>query len=303
MCASFLCHFSLCLEPENNQKIYAEIFGGLRPTILRYRNTYSIKGCNAEQVTEEMRTDGELHWEAKQKLGYEPETLLTSWSPPGDFKNTGNTCGGDGATLKFTDGVGFDYGALAKWWVDSINAYRNIGIPCRWISVQNEPDYDTPHHDSCMFDLEEDEATGKPGYHQLVSATYDLVNSCVHNPPGLIGPEHTEIDGYLPTGDLLEKLEAVGNHMYGSGYEKGKKCDGFEFPESLIPSIKKAGCWAVENCKPLFMTEFGKLKDHEHGDPLKLGEVVLETFLNGGVSAYLHWDLFWGAGTGEGSLG
>lgn len=48
--------------------------------------------------------------------------------------------------------------------------------------------------------------------------------------------------------------------MYGSGYETGKECDGFERPYTLVSSLKNAGRWAAENEKQLFMTEFGKIR-------------------------------------------
>lgn len=48
--------------------------------------------------------------------------------------------------------------------------------------------------------------------------------------------------------------------MYGSGYQAGKECDGFERPYTLVSSLKNAGRWAVENEKQLFMTEFGKIR-------------------------------------------
>lgn len=235
-----------------------------------------------------MRISGELQYEAEKALEYAPATLLTAWSPPPDLKASGQTAGGVGGSTIRQGENGFDYQGVAEWWAESVQAYRNIGIPCRWVSLQNEPDYDTEHHDCCLMSVHENAEDGKAGYQELVEVTHDVLRCRLGDgAPGLVGPEHTEIDGYLPTGALLEKLECVGNHLYGSGYEQGEKCDGFEKPSTLLGSIQAAGKWAAENCKPLFMTEFGKLSVHEHGDPLKLGQVVLETFLVGGVSAYL----------------
>lgn len=111
------------------------------------------------------------------------------------------------------------------------------------------------------------------------------MHKALRHPPGLVGPEHTKIDGFLPSGKLFDKLEAIGNHMYGSG--------DFESPDSLLPSIQTAGRWAKGNHKELWCTEYGKLKDHEKWDPLKLGQIVLNTLVHGGVSVYSHWDLFW----------
>lgn len=124
---------------------------------------------------------------------------------------------------------------------------------------------------------------------------HDLFHKHLRTPPGLIGPEHTKIDGYLPSGKLLAKLEAVGNHLYGSG--------DFHNPDSLVPSIKTAGKWAQRNqVQELFMTEYGNLANHAEQDPIKLATIIHNTLVHGNVSAYLHWDLFWGAGTGEGTL-
>lgn len=134
-----------------------------------------------------------------------------------------------------------------------------------------------------MFELEEHGR--KPGYNEYVFATHRAFRKNMKNPPGLVGPEHTKIDGYLPSGKLLDKLAGVGNHLYGSG--------DFENPDSLTPSMKTAGIWARGNEKMLFMTEYGKLKDAEKEDCIKLGQIILNAFLHGGVSAYWHWDLFW----------
>lgn len=57
------------LYTENNQEIYGKIFGELRPTFLRYRNTYNTGDCDADHITDEMRVSGELQYEAEQKLG------------------------------------------------------------------------------------------------------------------------------------------------------------------------------------------------------------------------------------------
>jgi O-glycosyl hydrolase len=266
----------------NKDQIYDAIFGELRPTALRLRNTYGMNG-RENPLTDEMKVDGELVDAARRKLGYTPPVLLTSWSPPADFKESGQTLGGvPGTAIKFVPGRGFDYEALARWWVAAVKGYRGIGVQTRWVSGQNEPDYDCEHHDSCKFEQEEQDRL--PGYNMLVHALHRLFRSELADPPGLIGPEHTKIDGYLPSGELLDKLEAVGNHLYGSG--------DFEQPDGLTPSMKTAGRWARDNNKDLFMTEYGKLKDAEPGDCLKLGQIIMNTLVHGGVSAYLHWDLF-----------
>lgn len=133
--------------------------------------------------------------------------------------------------------------------------------------------------------FEEEEKDKKPGYTEFVVATHNAFAEHLDVQPKLVGPEHTKIDGYLPSGELLDKLGAVGNHMYGSG--------SFEEPEGLLQSMKGAGKWARKNEKMLFMTEYGKLKDTEEDDCIKLGEIICNTFVHGGVSAYWHWDLFW----------
>lgn len=134
--------------------------------------------------------------------------MLTSWSPPGHMKESGQTAGGaPGTYIKYTEGEGFDYDSLAQWWVESIREFRNIGIPCRYVSLQNEPTFSTAEHDCCVFDEEENVDERIPGYNQLVIAAHEKINCEVDDPPGLIGPEHVKIDGYLPTGDLLDKFE------------------------------------------------------------------------------------------------
>lgn len=122
----------------SHDAIYDALFTGLRPSLLRFRNTFAMTP-DADPLTDELKIDGELFYHAEQKLGYKPQTLLTSWSPPVEFKDSGETIGG---TINHHGDDGFDYTALADWWVKSVRAYRGVGIDCTYVSPQNEPDYE-----------------------------------------------------------------------------------------------------------------------------------------------------------------
>jgi hypothetical protein len=54
--------------------------------------------------------------------------------------------------------------------------------------------------------------------------------------------------------------------------------------------------------RQIFATEFASLRPHKPRDPLLLARTVFETLTNVDCGAYLHWDLAWGYGSGEGSL-
>lgn len=116
----------------NKEKIYAALFGQLRPALLRFRNTFAMNGRGAP-VTDDMRADAELYAAATRVLGYAPPVLLTSWSPPAEFKQSGKTLGGcDGTAIK-AGRRGFVYQELAEWWVESIKAYRALGVAPRYV--------------------------------------------------------------------------------------------------------------------------------------------------------------------------
>jgi glucuronoarabinoxylan endo-1,4-beta-xylanase len=273
----------------NRDLIYSTIYSELRPSLIRFRNTYALDP-KSDPTSRDMTIDAFALSAAKQALGSEPLVLLTSWSPPGYLKDTGVT---EGCGTLAKVGNKFCYDEFAKWWVDSVNAYRALGVNPRWVSIQNEPDYSPTSHDGCNFGPREKKDL--PGYDRALQATHNLFRDRLSNPPGLVGPEHTGMDGILPGDGELDELEAVGNHMYASGE--------YDDPQSLATAIKLAGKWSKRTPnKDMFMTEYGKLTSHEPMDALKLASIIHKTLVHGDVTAYWHWDLFWGAGTGEGSL-
>jgi glucuronoarabinoxylan endo-1,4-beta-xylanase len=273
----------------NRDLIYRTIFRELRPSLLRFRNTFALDPSSAPS-SRDMTIDAFALALARQTLGTEPLVLLTSWSPPGFLKNTGKT---EGCGVLVKSGGRFCYEEFAKWWVDSVNAYRALGVNPRWVSIQNEPDYSPTSHDGCNFGAREDR--NMPGYDKALQATHRLFQAQLPSPPGLVGPEHTGMDGMLPGEGELDELEAVGNHLYASGE--------YDNPDSLAAGIRMAGKWTKNQPnKEIFMTEYGKLKTHDANDAPKLAVIIHNTLVHGHVAAYWHWDLFWGAGTGEGSL-
>ena len=63
------------------------------------------------------------------------KVLALPWSPPGWMKTSGVTGGGSLNTA--------DFDALAKYFVKFVQAYESNGIPINYVSVQNEPLYET----------------------------------------------------------------------------------------------------------------------------------------------------------------
>ncbi|HEY2002223.1 MAG TPA: glycoside hydrolase family 30 beta sandwich domain-containing protein, partial [Acidobacteriaceae bacterium] len=63
------------------------------------------------------------------------KVLALPWSPPGWMKTSGVTGGGSLNTA--------DFDALAKYFVKFVQAYEANGIPVNYVSVQNEPLYET----------------------------------------------------------------------------------------------------------------------------------------------------------------
>jgi len=87
----------------------------------------------------------------------------------------------NGGTLKYTvtDGkVEFDYAGFASWWNASLDNYNANGIYPKYISIQNEPDWDAPYESCLMRPSETVNATDTlAGYNKALDAVYEVVLS------------------------------------------------------------------------------------------------------------------------------
>lgn len=127
-------------EHPNKDRIYQTIFGELQPAILRFRNTFAMND-KGDAITSDMKIDALAFKAATHFLGYQPNVLLTSWSPPARLKECGQTRGGckNNVIIRSADGTSYAYTEFALWWLDSVKAYEQLGVKVRYVSPQNEP--------------------------------------------------------------------------------------------------------------------------------------------------------------------
>jgi len=266
------------------ETIYDIIFGQLGLDIYRIRNTFEIDAgtlSNSAQIVQA----------AENSLGHPIKVMVSSWSPPAYLKSNGQTSGGGEsgtATLKQYPGGGYMYDEFAQWWADSLEVYDAFGIVPEYINIQNEPGF-LADHDSCKFTPSETEDWA--GYNLAFEAVYAELNSRMTEPPAMLAPETLSFSAagsYIDT--LIDEDHVYGfaHHLYGDG--------NYDYPDGFVTDMNSFT--TQYDYKPLFQTEYSRLAgDNGHNEVINLAEHIHNSFVVEGVSAYLHWRLFWG-GTG-----
>lgn len=216
--------------------------------------------------------------QANSLSGNSLKVLMSSWSPPAYLKSNNSTK--NGGTLIKKDGL-YDYAGFADWWLRSLRAYRANGVNIDYISIQNEPDYETDY-DSNKLTATETELYA--GYNKALKSVYDVINPLG---VGLLGPEtislsraSTYIDSIPDKGILF----GFAHHLYGDG--------PFDDPETMAVKMDSFG--SKYNYKPIMQTEYARLAGGD-GFPgsLNLAQHINNVFVREGAVMYLHWNLFW----------
>jgi O-glycosyl hydrolase len=271
------------------------LFKDLGIDLLRIRNTYGYPGGGYD-----FYATGQVVAEAKQR-NPNIKILLTPWSPAAYLKSNDNINGG--GTLK-KDGQGnYIYADYAYWWADSIEAFADIGVHPDYISIQNEPDFETSYDSMKLTPVED---SSYAGYDQAFEAVYqELFWRMGYSMPKMIGPDTMGYSVgeqyYSPRGsrDYIDNLinedhcYAFAFHPYGDGWG----AYGYDNPDFLVYSMTE---YAAEyGYRPLIMTEFCRLnKTPDFNDAVNLGWHIHNFLTYMRVKAYYHWTLFRGYGTG-----
>ncbi|HMA91633.1 MAG TPA: glycoside hydrolase family 30 beta sandwich domain-containing protein [Polyangiaceae bacterium] len=272
-------------------ELYQVLFGDLGLDILRMRNAFG-----RSEFTDAVREKKILE-AATASIGRRPKVLMSSWSPPAALKANGlETCTGEATcTLKKTDGA-YVYTEFANYWFDAVNAYRNVGLVPDWISIQNEPDFIPTGYEGCKFRATE--TAEFPGYGQALAAVATKLNT-MSDPPKLIGPELIGIHWQkMPTYmSALDKslLWAAAHHLYERGTDG--ICDWrTPGPDSYLAPMLEAK--SAVGTLPVFQTEFATDDDNGTEGGFEVAWLIHNSLVEEGVSAWLYWDLVWGAGRG-----
>ena len=257
-------------------EIYRYIFNDLGLDILRIRNTYRNNPTNfAPSIAEIVDTMMAL---SPQK----PKVLISSWSPPANIKSNNDVQ--NGGTLIKVNGK-YAYGAFAQYWVDAINAYRASGINPDYISIQNEPDFSATW-ESCLFDA--NESATNAGFKYALDSVYSALQH-MQSPPNILGPEvlgigYGEFQKYMQYFLNLNHFDGVDYHLY---HGDGPVSDNHD-PDLFISNLSSIA--SVYSGKPIFQTEY------DRGDWFNTAWLMHNCLVYGNVSAYLWWELVWGAG-------
>jgi O-glycosyl hydrolase len=194
--------------------------------VLRIRNRFDDSGTDGLSSTEAVVSA------ARERLGEKLTLLMSSWSPPASLKADGQrVCSGNTATctLAQLDDGSFDYEGFATYWLDSLQAYADLGVEPDYIGIQNDPDYVPPAADAneaCRFLPSEGTTTVSapggemevdyPGFEEALAAVRAALSN-LPSAPQILGPETVGVIGtvnYLMDLDL-DGIDVLAHHMYG----------------------------------------------------------------------------------------
>lgn len=269
-------------------EVYDHIFSGLGLDILRFRNRYG-----RTEEDDSLEAEVEIFERAVESLGRVPALLLTSWSPPGELKESGRErCTGDaaGCTLARDSGK-FRYDDFAEYWLASVQAYRDSGIGPDLVSIQNEPSFVPPDWEGCQFaPTETDEA---PGYDQALERVHDRF-STLDSPPKLLGPETLGIHYRAPQRFLeymdLGLVHRVAHHLYEQG---GDGVWDWQDPGPNSYTDEMSSVALAAGDLPLYQTEFQTDDDGGINGGFETAWLLHYSLTVEQVVAWLYWDLVW----------
>jgi len=263
----------------NKAEIYDAIFDELSLDILRVRNAHGYNPAMMDIVKEFQQA-------AENSLGHPIPIMSTSWGPPAYLKS--NNDKDNGGTLKYevVDGeVRFNYGGFAQWWGESLDAYAAKGIYPKYISIQNEPDWEA-NYESCLLRPSEtvNSTDTIAGYNVALDSVYQMITGREHQPlllgPECIGIGYNAVQNYINALDV-SKLHGIAHHLYhGAEEDNPFLSDNFSEAGNFHPEI------------PHFQTEYSR------AEWFQVGATIFQSLYEENVVAYLYWDLIWTDGGG-----
>jgi hypothetical protein len=185
--------------------------------------------------------------------------------------------------------------ALLSWFgLLTLGPFRNVCNACRFL--QNEPDYDSKEHETCLFSASENFDT--PGYYKAFDVVYDTLSRNMADAPGMIGPETSGFERFIDHPYAASpRFEAIGNHIHTAGVAFGN-ASFFKKLHMTLEQARKAAESA--QVKKLFVTESANLRPFQPRDPLLLA--IYDCLEIAQVGMYLNWDLVWSRATNLGTL-
>jgi glucuronoarabinoxylan endo-1,4-beta-xylanase len=270
-------------------QIYDYLFKDLGISILRLRNSYMNEGGtntaidDAKKIVVEANKRGPI------------DVLLTSWSPAGKYKSNGKPQNEETrATLARDSSGNFVYDGFANWWYQSLLQYKSRGIIPKYISIQNEPNFN-PSWEGCILMPEEQLVTDTKLDSTYMVASYPIAFSRVYAHldsnraslgamPLMVGPEVIGIEkawsgkpsDYTSRMDMSQ-CYGVSHHLYTGGSSGD--------PLSYISNL--SAMYTAFPKVPRMQTEFSD------GDWYSTALLMHYALLYEQVNVYLVWELFW----------
>lgn len=266
--------------------IYDYLFRDLGLSILRSRNMYMNEGGTNNGVNDTKTVVSE----GKKRSSF--DIMMSSWSPPGKYKSNGKPANDETMATLATDSAGnFVYGDFAKWWYKSLLDYKAKGIDIKYISIQNEPNWN-PGYEGCIYMPTEQTVYDKKlaknvkvaSYAKAFNAVYDTLakyKSSLNIHPKMIGPEVLGIENAWSgrPGDYtkymdMTKCYAVAHHLY-TGTDPATIVANMTVLNNTYPAI------------PKMQTEYSDK------DWFTLSQIIHNSLVYENVSAYLVWEIIW----------
>jgi glucuronoarabinoxylan endo-1,4-beta-xylanase len=266
--------------------IYDYLFRDLGLSILRSRNMYMNEGGTNNGVNDTKTVVSE----GKKRSSF--DIMMSSWSPPGKYKSNGKPANDETMATLATDAAGnFVYGDFSRWWYKSLLDYKAKGIDIKYVSIQNEPNWN-PGYEGCIFMPTEQTVLDKKlaknvkvaSYAKAFNAVYDTIakySSTLNINPRMIGPEVLGIENAWSgrPGDYtkymdMTKCYAVAHHLY-TGTDPASMVTNMTVLNNAYPAI------------PKMQTEYSDK------DWLTLSQIIHNSLVVENVSAYLVWEIIW----------
>lgn len=271
----------------NKQKIYDYLFKDLGTTILRVCNKYP-GGKNSY-----LDAETSIALEANKRTP--TDIMVSAWSPPAAYKSNHDISNhGTQASLDTNAQGQFVYGPYAKWWYNSVLEFQKKGVPIKYLSIQNEPNWPADY-DACVFRPTEqmvyDDSLKKnvkvASYATAFSNVYDTIfkyKDSIALMPKMIGPEligiHRWYGPYMT--DYTNKMDmskcyGIAHHLYTGG--------STSYANQFISNLSYLKQYY--SSKPRFQTEYSE------GNWFFTAQLIHNSLLVEQASGYVLWTYAW----------
>ena len=274
----------------NKQQIYDYIFKDLGTTILRVCNQYINETGGANKTL-----DAEVSIALEANKRTPTDLMVSAWSPPPAYKSNHNVSNfGTQASLDTNANGQFVYGPYAKWWYNSLLQFQKRGVPVKYLSIQNEPNFPAGY-DACIFMPKEqtvyDDSLKRnvkvASYATAFSNVYDTIykyKDSLLQMPKMIGPELLGIyRWYSPymtdyTSQMnMSKCYGIAHHLYTGG--------NTSYANQYISSLSYLNQYYPS--KPRFQTEYSE------GNWFFTAQLIHNTLFTEHASSYIMWTYAW----------